>query len=316
MHTAETIIRALPHQLRSKITIQNEKNLPDFNDVLVGGMGGSQLSARLLRIPVCSQYLPPQPVDPSGSTLYIASSYSGTTEETLSFARNVLENNGALAAITTGGELLELAVKNHLPHVILPTDAWQPRFSTGYGLRALGTLAGMYLSDDFITCADKLEQQMEDHARNARRIAEFFENAQPLIYSWGHDESAYVFKIAYNENTKIPAFLNVFPELNHNELAGFEWNDKSRHLTEKIRVLVLRTPEPNFEKGLKRIEATKAVLMDKGIPVMELTLEGTSRLGIACSTLACAHLSSIYLAEFYGADPGNIEIVEKFKKQL
>src|ERR1700710_1181166 len=113
----------------------------EFSNIVFAGMGGSALPALLSRtwpgykIPfeVCRQYHIPAYV--SDKTLFIASSYSGNTEETLSALAEAADKKAFIVVMAGGGKLEELAAANGHIFVKLP-KAEQPRYAVFYMLKA------------------------------------------------------------------------------------------------------------------------------------------------------------------------------------
>lgn len=95
--------------------------------ILVSGMGGSTLGAHVIQsvfrdvitIPfeISNDYHLPNHV--GRDTLVILSSYSGTTEETLSAARDAIRRKARIVVMTNGGDLLALAKKHKLPCLLI-----------------------------------------------------------------------------------------------------------------------------------------------------------------------------------------------------
>jgi len=121
----------------------------DIRHVVIAGMGGSALGARVIKslyanklaIPfefICDYSLPAYV---GADTLVILSSYSGTTEETLAAAQTAQAKQAQIAVITSGGDLLQLAQNHHYPHYQIKADhnpSNQPRMAIGYMI--VGTL--------------------------------------------------------------------------------------------------------------------------------------------------------------------------------
>src|SRR5258708_18243817 len=86
----------------------------EFENIVCCGMGGSALAALLsvewpgynLPFEICRQYHIPKYV--SGKTLFIASSYSGNTEETLSALAEAEAKGAKIVVIAGGGKLQEI----------------------------------------------------------------------------------------------------------------------------------------------------------------------------------------------------------------
>ena len=137
-------------------------------------------------------------------------------------------------------------------------------------------------------------------------------NTIPIIYATdSYWPIARIAKIKFNENSKIPAFWNSFPELNHNEMVGFT-NTK-----ENYRIIILRDPADD-DKTNRRLSATADILRSQGIGLKTTIwdMEGSSQLAKIFSTLMIVDWASYFLALTMGIDPTPVALVESFKKML
>ncbi len=153
--------------------------------------------------------------------LVIASSYSGNTEETIDAFEKAVAENLPVAAIAIGGKLLELAKKHSVPYIQLPDTGIQPRSALGFSMMAMLKLMKQ---NELLKAARELSQIVRPHnlEQSGKTLAERLKNFVPVIYSSTRNAAvAYNWKIKLNETGKIPAFYNIFPELNHNEMTGF-----------------------------------------------------------------------------------------------
>jgi glucose/mannose-6-phosphate isomerase len=116
-------------------------------------------------------------------------------------------------------------------------------------------------------------------------------------------------KIKFNENAKTPAFFNIFPELNHNEMNGFE------NLNSKLVVFYLKS-STDSEKVRKRMKITKKLLEEKRVKVIELNSPGKTLLQDSFYYLHYFNFLTVKLARIYKTDPWKVELVEKLKREL
>jgi len=110
-------------------------------------------------------------------------------------------------------------------------------------------------------------------------------------------------------STKVLAFSNYFPELNHNEITGFENPQGKSH------VIILRDPA-NHPRNKKRMRLTATILKKKKIPVDFVDIQGKDILYKIFSNLLLADWVSYYLALEYGINPIPVKLQEEFKKKL
>ena len=138
----------------------------------------------------------------------------------------------------------------------------------------------------------------------------------PLIYSSGTNAGlARYWKISFNETAKLPSFYNFVPELNHNEMAGFDSKIFDGKLNHKFALVFLNDPddEPQVQK---RMVITKKILEDREFTVLDVDLVGPSLWHKSFVGILTAMWTSHFLAEHYGVDPEDISMIEDFKRSL
>lgn len=290
---------------------------------IVVGMGGSALAAKLLKtwkieldIIIRTDYgLPEMSIEELKNKLIILSSYSGNTEEVIDAFGKAKEQNLNMAVIATGGELLSLAKENNTPYIELPDMKTQPRLALGLSLKAFLKFMGEESELKKITeLATTLNPA--DSEEKGKTLAEKIKNYIPIIYSSTNNSSiAYNWKIKLNESAKIPAFYNVFPELNHNEMEGFDIRDTTRELSSRFCFIILKDEKDNSEI-FKRMEVLEKLLKDRNFQVEILKLGGKDTWHKIFSSLILADWVSYYTALGYEQDPEQIPMVEEFKKLI
>ncbi|OGN31516.1 MAG: hypothetical protein A3I92_00535 [Candidatus Yanofskybacteria bacterium RIFCSPLOWO2_02_FULL_43_10b] len=323
---------------------------------LVLGMGGSHLGADLLNaydpklgLVVHSDYGLPERLDSRPRSdlfkdsrsdlvdfddLVIASSYSGNTEEVLDGLRQALAEGLKVAVIASGGKLLEIAKEKSLPYIKLPAGL-QPRMSAGYQVKALAKFLGLQ------NVLEELNQLSHGHLaeqgahvglnssefeERGKTLAEKLKNKIPIIYSSQANRAlAYTWKVRFNETAKIPAFYNIFPELNHNEMTGYsdqgggeqflrKLGDKNFvHRSPEIFSLLMLADSEDHPKIQKRMEIFSKLFGEKGFQIEKIALTGEGRLYRLFSNLLLADWTSYYIAKQNGTDPEAIPLVEEFK---
>lgn len=304
--------------------IENAERLKKFSRAVVLGMGGSHLAASLLRIThpelpliIHSDYgLPPLWGKNPSDTLVIASSYSGNTEEVLSGYQHARVAKLNVAALAVGGALLARAKQDGIPFITLPDTGIQPRSALGFSFRALAALLGL---DDVLRDSKGLASSLRplDFEPMGRALARKLLGRVPVIYSSTKNlPIAYNWKIKFNETSKIPAFYNVLPELNHNEMTGFDVTEKTRPLSDKFYFLLLEDPQDN-PSVTKRMVVLEELYRARGLAVERIPLQGNggSHKKIF-SSLLTADWAALYTAEQYGVESEQVPMVEEFKKRI
>ncbi len=292
-------------------------------EVVVAGMGGSHLAADMLAsllperpIRVWSDYgLPYVSQTDAPHTLLVASSYSGNTEETLDAYAAAQAKEMPRAVMAAGGKLIELAKRDRVPYVQLPNTGIQPRSALGFSLRGLMSLLSIQeLASEMTQLAQQLEPATLELA--GQQLAVTLRERVPVIYaSTANACLAYNWKIKFNETGKLPAFYNLVPELNHNEMTGFDARGMSQLLSERFTFVFLRDSH-DHERIQRRMQVTAQLYRERGLPVVEFDLEGVKRLERMCRALVVADWTAVALAEHYGLESEQVPMVEEFKQAL
>jgi glucose/mannose-6-phosphate isomerase len=269
-------------------------------------MGGSHLAADLLiaaapGLDMAAHHDYGVPASAKGA-LAIAVSHSGNTEETLDFAQAAHAQGMPMAAISCGGKLIEFAAAQNIAHIVLPKTGLEPRACVGYHAVALLALLGR---------AQELEGLRAAAAKAAaapQGLASKLAGGVPLIYASARNAAiAQYIKVQINETAKMPAFINTFPELNHNEMPAT--------LCDKASRAVILTDKGDHPRVLARMDAFAALARERGIMVetVELPADPFERL-VAGVTLG--EQLSQELARERGASPDDSSIIEDFKKRI
>lgn len=317
------LIEKFPKQFLWEPVIENADNFKHREHVIVIGMGGSHLAADLvgawkpeLKLSLWSDYGLPHVSDAEKeNTLIIASSYSGNTEEVLDGYMMAQNLSIPLLAISTGGLLLDYARRDGTPYIQMPQTNVQPRMSLGFGAKAILKALGEERElEEISSCAFSLSLEMAERA--GRELAEKIKNKIPVIYASARNNAvAQIWKIKLNEGAKIPAFYNVFPELNHNEMIGFSAGDESRGLSEKFYFIILKDAEDN-PLIARRMEITKNVLEKNKHQVEVILMQKGTRFQTMFSSIVLADWVALYCAEMHHIDPEEILMIEDFKQRM
>ena len=265
MHNA---IKNFSEQFSYQPEIQNKEKLLNYQWCILVGMGGSHLAADILKIynpsvhmTIHEDYGLPYPAEMLKNSLVIASSYSGNTEEVIDAYKKAKEQGIALAAVSVGGKLIEMAKEDGIPYIQLPDTGIQPRSALGFSLKALMALMKEDKGLEELNMISDINP--EDFEEEGKSIAKSLQGKVPVIYSSEINKPiAYNWKIKFNETGKIPAFCNAFPELNHNEMTGFDVVDSTKKLSENMCFIFLRDELDN-PRIKKRMQVMKKLFEDR-----------------------------------------------------
>jgi len=319
----EEAIRNFAKQFEWKPKIENEDKLQRTGKYIICGMGGSHLQGDVMQnaisgfdLSIHQDYgLPGWPDEVLKKTLIVASSYSGNTEETVSAFEEAIKKGYSVAVSSTGGKLIELAKEHGIPYVQIPDTGIQPRSALGFTFKALAAIVGQ---DDMLQQASALaiDLKPEEFEEQGKKLAETLKGRVPIIYTSNKNYSiAYNWKIKFNETGKIPAFYNLFPELNHNEMNGFDAADSTRDMTKNFHFIFLKDAQ-DHPRIQKRMEILEKQLKDRGLQVEVFNLEGSTSLHKIFSSLLLADWTALYMAKLYGTEPEQVPMIEEFKKLI
>jgi len=300
-----------------------------FERVVIAGMGGSAiggdlaksfLSDRATPITSCRDYALPKNV--ARGALFVASSYSGNTGVTLAAydaARGVV---AAMVAVTSGGELAARCARDGVPCCIIP-GGMPPRAAIGFSLLPMLHVlraAGAATFDD---------SEYDEALGVAReRCAEYAptrdDNAAIKLAKALHGKTAFVYaapsllegvarrwSCQFNENSKTLAHFAFFPELNHNEIVGWEVGDIMK------RAVILSLQDRDDHPMTRRHADVGLSLMKPFAGAIErYETPASGRLSRMLATMLLGDFASVYLAYLNGVDPTPVKKIDALKKEM
>tara|TARA_Y100000310_G_scaffold268382_1_gene280964 strand:- start:782 stop:1783 length:1002 start_codon:yes stop_codon:yes gene_type:complete len=314
------VLKNFPKQMQEAARLgKNVKITDKIDNIIITGMGGSALPGEILKSFFYSTSIPifvnkgyTLPEFTNMRSLVFVISYSGNTEETIYAYRNALRKGARIVAISSGGKLEELSTKQRQIFIKVPSGI-QPR--SGYAYQFFPILNVLMNSKIIGDVSQDIEKTIETLKKpifeeRAKDIAIKLEGKIPLIYSSDKLFAiAYKWKINFNENSKVHAFCNMLPELNHNEIVGYTQLEADYHV-------ILIKDEDDHMRVKKRFDITKDIIKKSGVSVTEIMLKGGSILTKIFSAIYIGDLASYYLALKYGIDPTPVKIVEELKRRL
>jgi len=308
-------------------------NAQNIDNIIYIGMGGSAIAGDIIReslfdnlkvaIHLNRGYDVPEFCNEK--SLIIAVSYSGNTEETLSSVRSATKKGAQIVAVTSGGELGKLAEENKWTVLAVP-GSLPPRQAFGYlffsVLRLFKFLKVCNVSDkeinNILQLSTRIVQQNDYTSASGRilskEIARQIQNNIPIIYAPAPNFGAVAirWKNQFQENSKSMAFANVIPEMNHNEIVGWEME----HAAIKNFVVLFLEPENMHPRIAARVNLTKNIIRDKGGKSIEIFTEGKTNLEQALYLILLGDWITYYLAIFYEKDPLSILNIDYLKSEL
>jgi glucose/mannose-6-phosphate isomerase len=319
----EESILKFAEQFQFNPEIQNADKLKgDYQSFILGGMGGSHLCAGLFHIfrPGINLYihrdygLPAYNDDFMSKSLFIASSYSGNTEETFDFLDAAYVKGYDVAVITSGGKLLQFAIENEIPYVLIPDTGIQPRSALGFSALSMAAFVEPGLIPELQNLTENLDS--ESLRDQGQEIAQILKDKIPVIYTSNQNRAlGYLWKITINETGKTPSFYNVFPELNHNEMQSFDFVEKSKELAEKFAFILIHDSEDHPKIEL-RMRTTEDLYQEKGFEVVSLFLEGETIPEKVFKSFLLVNLIALETALIDEAEPEQVPLIEEFKRRM
>jgi glucose/mannose-6-phosphate isomerase len=330
-------IDGLPSQLQAAWDQGQEMPLPgvrDFERIVIAGMGGSAIGGDLLAAFVSSSCAAPVIVHRDyglpafawgRNTLFVASSHSGNTEETLDAFEAAVKNDCTIVTMCAGGELVNRAQAKGVP-VWTFIHPGQPRAAVGFSFGLLLALfARLKLIPD--PSGDLAEavlamRQSQDHLRpdTPAALNPAKRYAGQLMGRWVTVVGAGILapvarriKSQINEVAKAAANFEFLPEADHNTLAGTSHPEEV--LMPHTMNLFLRAPS-DHPRNRKRLDLTKQAFMLEGLNTDFLDARGSSPLAHMWTMILFGDYMAYYLAMGYGVDPTPVPALVSFKEAM
>ncbi len=303
-----------------------------IRNIVICGMGGSAIGGDILRgyamqqtaVPVVVNRTYNLPGFVNEETLVITVSYSGTTEETLASYDEAAATGAQIVALTSGGALAAKAKTDGNTVLIVP-GGLAPRYATGYLFPPLLALFGRLglipdqtraLDALLATAAKAVERygNLADETNPAIAIAESLHGMLPVIYS--PQQSLEAVNVRWrnqiSENSKMLAYGNIFPEMNHNEIVGWEQNPE---IMKHIAVIALHEKEQGASIT-RRMNITLDLIRGLAGSVQEIHADEDELLARIFGLICLGDWISYYLAIGTGTDPFPIEKINTLKNAL
>lgn len=323
----KNLIANFSNHLKESLEIIAKTNLKPakgpINNVVISGLGGSGIGgtivAEMFR-PICTvpvfvnkDYEIPSFVN--NKTLFIACSYSGNTEETLMATKAAQAKGAQIACISSGGSLLKIAQDNEY-NVLSMTGGFAPRSMFAYSFSFLCRyfefygLADVSVSENLISAHELLDHTEEEVLVKAKSLAEGLYMKTCILYAVsGNLGIASRWRQQLNENAKMLSWEAEIPEMNHNELVGWEGG------SEQFVPVFLRNKN-DFERNQKRIEIIQEIISQKTPKCHEVWSQGESSIERTLYLVHFGDWTSYYLSEMNKVDIMDIKSIDLLKSEL
>ncbi len=336
-------IELLPDQVRQVLDdarlIKIPREYAKISNIVINGMGGSNLGARIIKAVYSDKIKAPISITPgyrvpahvNKDTLYIISSYSGTTEEPLNVYIEIKKRGAKIMAITENSpksKLKKLMIKDNVPGYIFKPEynpSGQPRMALGYSIFGLMTLlakTGLFKIEikeikNIIAAMEirsrKLMTTGKTNINQAKKIALALHNKIPvLIGAEFISGNLHAMRNQINESAKQFAEYLSAPDLNHHAMEGLSFPNSNKN---NLTFLFLNSSfyHPRVQK---RMKLTEQVIKKNKIKTLSYSLKGQNKLAQAFEVLQLGSWISYYLGILNQVNPVTIPWVDWFKKQL
>jgi glucose/mannose-6-phosphate isomerase len=335
-HSMKDMVVSFAQQVRAANDMIAGISLPagdGIRNVIVAGMGGSAIGGDIARAAVSGQSGVPilvhrdydLPAFVDSHSLVIASSYSGNTEETLRAYEGARLRSAAIICVTSGGKLAHLARRDDVPAFLMP-PGWPPRAALGYStvailrsLEAAGLIPDMTapLRETAVllgSLALRYRPEVAETENPAKNIARSLHGKLIAVYGSAGtlDAASYRWRCQIEENAKNLALHHVLPEMNHNELVGWQL---PADLLGRVGVVLLRD-RADHRQVQRRFDLTRELLAGRCGALHEVWTEGDALLARIFSAVYLGDFVSLYMAYLNAIDPTPVAVIEYFKEKL
>jgi len=333
-------ISLLPEQIKQVLNDTKNIKLPESykkcTKIMINGMGGSNLGGWVLKrlfsdqlkvsVDILDGYTVPKSVDKN--TLFLFSSYSGTTEEVLSTYKEVKKRGAKMLILASGGPLAKRAKKDNVPGFVFEpkfNPCTQPRIGLGYSLFGLiylfVKLGFIKMSSKDIQEIIKLLQKNNNllslgvkiKNNKAKQIALKMHGKMPvLVGSEFLMGNIHIFRNQITETCKTFSTFLELPDLNHFAMEGLQYPKSNQ----KNMLFFFIESELYHKRIQQRAILTKKVVRQNKLEVFDHKLSSKTKLLQSFELLQYGTWLSYYLGILNNVNPSEVPFVSWFKKEL
>ncbi len=301
-------------------------------NIVVAGMGGSAIGGDVSRvltageckvpIIVTRNYRVPNWVN--NRTMVVCSSYSGNTEESLAALDDATLKGAQICGISTGGTLAEKLLEQNCDLIKIP-DGLQPRAALAYSLVPLllhffsqGLISAAALTDINESIAFLKEKRdlynQKDNENPTYTLANAIYNSIPIIYGTTDSTAVAALRLKgqFCENADMLAYHNELPEMNHNEIVGWENNS---NIFDHLSVLWIEDTE-DHERIKLRQRFTYELIAEKNVRQHVIAVDGSNANVRFLHLINFGDWLSYWCAILHGADPTPVKPIKYLKDKL
>lgn len=325
------LIEGFSAQLLESIKIADSATLASpsapIQNVVIAGMGGSGIGGTLIKaltndevkvpIDVSKSYDVPAYINQN--TLFIACSFSGNTEETLAAADKAKAKGAQIVAITSGGKMGAFVAANGYSSITIPGRSNSPRASIGYSfvqifhiLHHYGLIPSRHF-EEIEASAQNLSDNSAEIQKISKELTAYFKDKLPILYGDSKVEAVLIrSQQQIAENSKHLSHVNVFPEMNHNELVGWKYPNV---VFSNASTVLVRTSFDHPRTSV-RLDVCKDIFTKVAGSVYELHAKGNSFIEQSIYLINVLDWTSFHLAEANNVDPFPVDVINFLKDEL
>ncbi len=296
--------------LKEQLKFDERVKVPkDTKNVVLAGMGGSGIAGKIfsefysdMPLYLVDDYEIPEFV--SKGTLFIATSYSGNTEETIHAAHAAIRKGAHVVTISSGGKLIKLGKQI----IRIPRRDLQPRSVTGYMIMPLLKGFNIISNNEIHRSYGLLDGLDRDNGQCLQHAKQIFKSKSiPVIYGSAPFKAvAYRWKTQFNENSKVIGYSNSFPELNHNDTMALAHTNMKKHMYFMVF-------ESSHSKISKRINVTSKITKSD---FHMINPKGSTPLEKMFYLLHYGDYVTYHLGMLRGISPTDISLIEELKLEI
>ncbi|MBD0254911.1 MAG: hypothetical protein ICV83_04255 [Cytophagales bacterium] len=300
----------------------------DVRHVVVGAHGDARTAAELAKALTAAELPVPLwvlgdyrlPAFVNEHTLFIAASLSGDAEEVLALAEQAGDRRAMISCLAGGGRLAQVARERGYPLAGLPPSL------PGEGYAAAGLLVGLLgglhgyglAGDAFAGPLEKAAKLIDDREEVIREgamdLARALAGRLPVLYA---DEALYPtvlhFRRQLNLLARQLAHLNVYPALNHDELAAWE---HPAPIVDQAVLVQVQTPF-DHPRVKRRMDICRPRYAPKADKVVEIGIRfGDTLLEQSLYAMHLFDWAAFYLAGLNGVPPGPPDVLGTLAAEL
>jgi len=316
--------------------IKFPKSYRKAESILVNGMGGSALGSHIiqalykeyLKIPFLFMNSYSLPASLSRKDLFIASSYSGNTEEVLTTLKEAQKKKLRILGLASGGKLGQAISSGKIPgYVFNPqhNPCGEPRMGLGYAvfsqfliLKKLGYLkitdAELKKVINFLGgVVELLGPDNPTRSNPAKSMAKALHGKIPVIIASEFlAGNVHVLRNQFNETAKTISCYFLIPELNHHLLEGLQFPKEQK----KYLKFVFFESNLYHKRNQKRYQITQTVMEKNKANYMVCPLQTRSKLMQVFEMLIFGSYVTYYLALLNKVNPAPTPYVQYFKRRM